>query len=205
VDPAIVAAGATIFVVWGDGDLIRCNHSLDAGNTWLTDHVQLNRVVSRGGGYSVAIDGGHVYVAWADSRNGLYDVFFRRLPDKGVPAREIVRLGTVPNPDALRPGQSEGPVVGCTWDPVVDHMTFLPGATLDLLWFGRPRDTWLSPYGSLLCDADIIVHGAAAQPFAIVFPSNPVFVGTAITAQAAAFDGVSALLTNALDLVVGSY
>ena len=46
---------------------------------------------------------------------------------------EIVRPGIPPNPSALRPGVTSGPVVGGTWDPYIDHSVFMPGAIIDVL------------------------------------------------------------------------
>ena len=59
-----------------------------------------------------------------------------------VAASDIVRLGTPPNPFALLPGTTSGPVIGATWDPVIDHTTFLPSSVTDLLAFSAtPRLT----------------------------------------------------------------
>ena len=49
------------------------------------------------------------------------------------PAVESIRLGTPPNPNALRIGQSSGPVTGNIWDPFIDHTLFAPDSVLDLL------------------------------------------------------------------------
>ena len=92
-----------------------------------------------------AMPGGNSWVA-------LYDDL-RYVVGGGVPAAEIVRLGVPPNPPALLPGVTSGPILGQTWDPVIDHTTFLPASILDVL-FVTPTGTNLPlpPLGTLLCD-----------------------------------------------------
>jgi hypothetical protein len=123
---------------------------------------------------------------------------------------ETPRLGTPPNPAALLPGQTSGPVLGATWDPVIDHAAFLPGASLDLLavTFG-PANVPLAPYGTLLCDvvsSPLFTFSApAGSAFAIPIPDDCGVAGVPLTSQGAAVDGAVILLTNALDLVVGTF
>ena len=125
---------------------------------------------------------------------------------------EQVRLGTPPNPDALRPGATSGPVVDATWDPVIDHGDFLPTATLDFLFVSAaPTNIDLgAPLGTFLCDALTappiqLLSGAAGAPFEIGIPDNCLLIGLSLCAQGASTDGVSTQLTNALDVVIGAY
>ena len=38
---------------------------------------------------------------------------------------ETIRAGAPANPSALLPGQSNGPVLGMSWDPRIDHTSFM--------------------------------------------------------------------------------
>ena len=125
---------------------------------------------------------------------------------------EQVRLGTPPNPDALRPGATSGPVVDATWDPVIDHSEFLPTAKLDFLFVSAaPTNIDLgAPLGTFLCDALTappikLLSGAAGTPFQVGIPDNCLFIGLSLCAQGASTDGISTQLTNALDVVIGAY
>ncbi|MBI5850309.1 MAG: VCBS repeat-containing protein [Planctomycetes bacterium] len=69
----------------------------------------------------------------------------------GVPSAQVPRLGTPPNPNALRPGVTSGPVIGRTWDPVVDHTLFMPAATADFLLLALAPTNSTTPFGTLLC------------------------------------------------------
>jgi hypothetical protein len=129
-----------------------------------------------------------------------------------VPAQasaEVVRLGIPPNPAALLPGATGGPALGTTWEPSVDHAAFAPAATLDVLAIASVPLDVPTPLGTLLCDPATIVALVPAPPgagFGVPIPSDGDLVGLALTAQAASIDGGgTALLTNALDVVVGTF
>lgn len=124
-------------------------------------------------------------------------------------ATETVRLGSPANPDALRPGVTSRPIVGQTWDPVVDHTTFHPSAVLDVLAvdLGAPLNIPIG-WGTLLCGvppSDQIFSTSASQPFTIAVPVDCVYVGLAACAQAGSIAPGDIRLTNALDIVIGSY
>ncbi|HEX5050802.1 MAG TPA: hypothetical protein VFZ65_03435 [Planctomycetota bacterium] len=122
-----------------------------------------------------------------------------------VAAVESVRLGTPPNPMALVPGISSGPLLGATWDPAIDHSSFFPGALIDVLGLSTTAVNVPSPFGTLLCNPIVLLAGPAGAPFPLALPPNCAFAGFPICAQGASTDGVSILLTNALDVVVGSF
>lgn len=126
-----------------------------------------------------------------------------------VPSQEVVRLGTPPNPAALLPGQSSGPVAGLVWDPVVDHSSFEPLAVLDgLILSLGPTQVSLGPKGTLLCDAPflfLIVNGSPGSPFALPVPGDVDLLGVPFCAQAASSSaGGQIRFTNALDCVIGN-
>ena len=124
-------------------------------------------------------------------------------------ATETVRAGTPANPSAFLPGMTSRPLVGQTWDPVVDHSSFHTGAVFDIMMIdtGGPINA-TTPWGTLLCNipssAQIFTNGAGT-PFAIPVPVDCAFVGLAACSQVAAFAPGNIQLTNALDIVVGTY
>jgi hypothetical protein len=124
-----------------------------------------------------------------------------------VAAMETVRLGTPPNPEALLPGQTSGPVLGQTWDPRVDHAAFVPDAVLDLLLIAEtPLNLPVPGAGTLLCSpAEFPIEFAApGANFALPVPDDYGLVGAQLTSQGLSLDAAGQLHgTNALDLVVG--
>ena len=118
-----------------------------------------------------------------------------------LPAAEVVRLGTPPNPNALLPGQTSAPIVGATWDPVIDHTEFLPDAVVDLVGLTPTSTNLPGPLGTLLCDfsvAIIFFESAPGDPFEILIPNDSSFVGLSFCAQGISSDGLEIQLTNAL-------
>ncbi|MEM7307638.1 MAG: hypothetical protein AAF682_13250 [Planctomycetota bacterium] len=123
-------------------------------------------------------------------------------------AAETVRVGTPANPAALLPGQTSGPVLGATWDPVIDHGAFAPGAVLDFLAIGPASSNLPSPVGTILCGLapPLVVTSAPGLAFALPLPDDCVNVGTALCAQGGSVDAGGALaLTNALDVTLGTF
>ena len=179
--------------------VIHSIYGQDGGIAWLAADVRLDTDPPG------ATGSGSLYVTWQDARNGDQDIYFRSTPDQVSPASEIVRLGIIPNPNALRPGQTSGPVIGCTWDPVIDHATFLPGASTDFLCLGTSMDVSIPPFGSLLCTLQVCVPSAAGSPFAIPVPNNSTLLGAGLSVQGVSVEGLTAKLTNALDVVFGNF
>ena len=149
-----------------------------------------------------------VRIELTDFGNGLlhgpdnYTVF-----EPGTPSVETVRLGVPPNPDALRPGLTSGPVIGATWDPFVDHSSFFPGALVDLLAISGTSVNIPSTFGTLLIDpsSPILLPAVfAGAPLLLDIPVNPALVGVDLFTQAFSTDGFSATATNALDITIGS-
>ncbi|MEM7310961.1 MAG: VCBS repeat-containing protein [Planctomycetota bacterium] len=123
-------------------------------------------------------------------------------------ASEVVRVGSPPNPAVLLPGQTSPPIAGATWDPLVDHTSFVPRAALDFLGLSTAAVNVPTPFGTLLCapgPAGLTFTAPPGQPFSLAIPDDCTLVGVALCAQAASLDsGPTITLTNALDLVVGS-
>ncbi|MEM7308363.1 MAG: FG-GAP-like repeat-containing protein [Planctomycetota bacterium] len=128
--------------------------------------------------------------------------------DASVAAAEVVRLGTPPNPAALMPGVTSGPLVGEVWDPVIDHTGFVPGAVVDLLGVSLAPLNVPTVLGTLLCNPAVSVPFVTAPgvPFAVPVPGECALAGATLCAQGATQDsGGSIALTNALDVTVGTF
>lgn len=121
-----------------------------------------------------------------------------------VLAVETVRLGAPPNPLALMPGVTSGPLLGAVWDPVIDHSSFFPGALIDVLGLSTTAINAPSPFGTLLCNPTVLFAGLPGAPFLLPIPANCSIAGFVLCAQGAATDGISIVATNALDVVVGT-
>ncbi len=132
-------------------------------------------------------------------------------PSPGVPASEVVRLGTPPNPNAFVPGITIGPVLGATWNPLIDHTTFVPSSILDVIVIGFVPINVPSGFGTILCGVPpllplTVVTGAPGLPFALPIPANPAHAGTMLCTQGASIDaGLTIALTNALDITLGTF
>ncbi|MEM7307038.1 MAG: hypothetical protein AAF682_10235 [Planctomycetota bacterium] len=125
-------------------------------------------------------------------------------------ATETTRAGSPPNPIAFLPGQTTRPILGGVWDPVIDHTSFVPSATTDLMGItANPLNLAIPPFGTLLCDPSLVVAievVPAGQPFAIPVPSECSFIGASVCTQGASVDPLSSILfTNALDITIGTF
>lgn len=125
-----------------------------------------------------------------------------------VASGEVVRLGTPANDNAFVPGVTSGPVIGQTWDPVIDHTTFLPNATLDLAILGATTaNVPVGAAGTLLCGLSgaVLLQSSPGQPFAVPLPNHPFFVGVGLCVQGASVSPTTGLrFANALDITIGS-
>ena len=95
------------------------------------------------------------------------------------------------------------------WDPVIDHTSFLPGATLDILLItALPANLDLaSPLGTLLCDVisspPALLTTTPGTPFAVPVPPNCNLAGLTLSTEGLSQEGLYACLTNALDITIG--
>lgn len=125
----------------------------------------------------------------------------------GVPPTEVVRAGSPANPIALLGGQTSGPVLGATWDPRIDHTSFMPAAVLDALLIAfAPANVPLPGIGTVLCDPAALLALVAlpGASFAIVLPPDCTFVGYGLCIQGLSFDAAGFQLTNAIDATLGN-
>ena len=121
-----------------------------------------------------------------------------------------MRLGSPANPNVLLPGQTSGPILGGTWDPIIDHTTFATGATLDFLATQADGMAINVPtgVGTLLCNvplsADFLFFETPGTAFSVPIPDACQFAGRSVICQGGSLGGPGGLqLTNALDIVLG--
>ncbi|MEM7307984.1 MAG: endonuclease/exonuclease/phosphatase family protein [Planctomycetota bacterium] len=124
-----------------------------------------------------------------------------------APSTETVRLGTPPNPHAFLAGVTSGPALGSTWDPVLDHTTFMPGAVLDFVAIGVAPSDIATGLGTVLCGLapPIVVTGPPGVPFALPIVDDCAHLGTTLCTQGGSVDAlVNIQLANALDITIGT-
>lgn len=170
---------------------------------------ELNFPVTAGTTYYIAV-GGYTGVSGTPAQGDF--TLAVRCTNCALPASEVVRLGNPPNPNAFLPGVTSGPVIGATWDPIIDHTSFVPGSLADFM-IVTPLPTnsdFGAPTGVLLCDPTTsflkVITATPGNAFSFPIPNVASFVGVTLCAQAGSIDpGFNAILTNALDLTVGQF
>jgi CubicO group peptidase (beta-lactamase class C family) len=197
--PAIDADQGLTFYYWDVMGMTLLGH--DGGDPGVTTDMY----------YRPADDVGVILLANSSAKLlPYYDIFFELFAFADQLAVETSRVGSPPNPDVLLPGVTSGPAIGATWDPVIDHAAFLPGAQLDALAVAAaPLNVPAPPYGTILCDVfsspSALVSGPAGAPFAVPLPDACALLGVTLSAQGLSVDGSTVLLTNALDVTVGAF
>lgn len=123
--PRMEVSGDNVYVVWhddrnGEGRDILLQYSADRGKNWL---VQTQYIGSDAAGFDnslyadLAVDRRTAHVAWQDSRNVGYDIFYRQI-ESGVPGEEEVRV------------ESDGP----GFSNSVNARVALEGASVVVAW-----------------------------------------------------------------------
>ncbi|MEM7310152.1 MAG: hypothetical protein AAF682_25980 [Planctomycetota bacterium] len=161
-------------------------------------------------------DANEALIAWEGDDDtpplvdGELEIFAQRVhlcPTEQV-ASELIRLGDPPNPNALTPGLTAGPVLGSVWDPSIDHTTFAPDALLDFLGVSPQTDNAPTPFGTVLCglpSAELTFTSPAGEPFGVPIPVDCNLSGLVLCAQGGALgEGGELSLTNALDVTLGT-
>ena len=111
-----------------------------------------------------------------------------------------VRPGTPPNPSALLPGQTSPPVIGGSWDPIIDHTTFVTNAALDFAMFGGAQLNVPVPnLGTVLTDQAFgSMTATPGQTFLLAIPNDSGLLGLQMSVQGLTLDWNWGLhLTNA--------
>ena len=134
---------------------------------------------------------------------------FERLCPQILESAEVVRVGFPANSAVLKPGQTYGPVIGNTWDPIIEPLLFQPlihglGIT--------PAGTNIPDFlglGTLLCDiisfTPNLYFTTPGEPFAIAIPELCSLVGVQLCAQGFTVNATTIALTNALDVTIGTF
>ena len=123
---------------------------------------------------------------------------------------ETIRAGSPANPVAFLPGVTSGPVTGQTWDPVIDHTSFFPSATMDFLFINLDGTmvNGSTAFGTLLVPFPaanfVFMNSNPGTPFSLAIPDDCSFVGRTVTVQGGSFGAGNVELANALDLFVGN-
>lgn len=130
--------------------------------------------------------------------------------EPALPAAEVIRNGTPPNPVVLMPRSAYGPVVGALWDPRIEHTAFFPDPFADLLLVSANAvEVDLGPPGTLLCGPPYLATLFAPEPgerFQIPLPADCGLAGLVLHAQGVSSpDGLAFAFTNALELTFGTY
>ncbi len=150
-----------------------------------------------------------VFITTTNSYDGIGMDEIYSTPPPPVPGIETARLGTPPNPNVFLPGVTSGPVIGNTWDPVVDHTSFHPAADLDILVVdAQGAFNFSTPWGTLLVTPPADAYQStqtAGTPFAVPVPLDCALVGFLAYSQVASYAPGDIQLTNALDLVIGNH
>lgn len=179
------------------------------GGSWgqTAHYVGGDSVVADQFGHAVYLASGRVLVgARLDGGTGSVYEF-----ESTLPAAEVTRLGSVPNPNALKPGVTGAPVLGGVWDPVIDHTTFEPAAIGDFLLIAvQPLDLPLgAPTGTLLCNLPFVVtltNLSPGTPFVLPMPTDCDLAGITLCAQGGSVRAdLTLVLANALDFTLGNY
>lgn len=125
-----------------------------------------------------------------------------------VQASEVERLGTPPNESVFLPGQTSAPILGQTWDPRIDHTSFLADATMDFAIIGGASDNVdYGPLGTLLCKLTgaVLVSAPPGQSFSLQIPNHPFFAGVQLCVQGASSSPSEGFrFANALDITIGT-
>jgi hypothetical protein len=126
-----------------------------------------------------------------------------------INAVEAPRVGLPANPTAFFPGLTSKPVLGKTWDPRVDHTSFMPSALFDVVAVAVQSANVPTALGTLLCSLTPplqLYTRPAGVPFAIPVPNVCELAGVVLIAQAGSMDVAGTIaLTNALDITIGTY
>ena len=175
--------GDTAHVVWAQGGHVYYRRSRDGGATW-ESAVKLTSGGAAQYPCSLEISGSHLHLVWPDSRNGTWEVYYKRSTDGGDTWAEDVRL--TPGVDLFRMG------------------TAISGATLHVAWASRSlvvptpagTHTWGEIYYKRSTDdgatwePDVELRGTPAR-----FPHHPQIVASqggrvcAIWEEGQVFDG----------------
>jgi hypothetical protein len=126
--PAVYMTGDTVFVGYINGGNLFIVKSEDAGITW-GDPEQINDVDGTvvGQPESVGIDAG--IIAWTDSRNGAYDVYYAPTEAVPLPILEIKDISGGIGVSAVIENNGDAAATNLNWEIILDGTVFLGSST----------------------------------------------------------------------------
>jgi hypothetical protein len=114
----VAANGDTVHTVWYDNrdgnDEIYYKRSTDGGLTWGED-TRLTNNASESSYPSIAVSGSIVHVVWHDTRDGNYEIYYKRSTDEGLTWGPDTRLTNNPALSWLPSMSVSGSVVHIVW------------------------------------------------------------------------------------------
>lgn len=119
--PSILVQNTTIHVAWFDMRAGQNNYeiyykrSTDAGETWSSD-TRLTYDPSISWYQSLALTGSNLHVVWRETRDGNYDIFYKRSSDEGITWGADTNL-------TQAPGSSETPCI-TAWENMLHVLWF---------------------------------------------------------------------------------
>lgn len=118
--PCVVVSGLNIHLTWNSlyGPTSRRDiyykQSTDAGINWGQDYCLTNHLAPALGP-SIAVSGSNVHIVWYDSRNGDYEIYYKRSIDGGITWEPEIRL-TNSLGNSINPSIAvSGPMVHVIW------------------------------------------------------------------------------------------
>jgi hypothetical protein len=137
--PSVAVSGSVVHVVWQDtrdgNNEIYYKRSTDAGISWGADTRLTNNPA--GSVYpSVAVSGSIVHVVWNDTRDGNYEIYYKRSTDGGVSWGAEIRLTN-------NIFFSEAPSVAVS-GPIVHVVWFDNRDGIDQIYYKRSTDAGIS-------------------------------------------------------------
>jgi hypothetical protein len=116
--PSLAVSGQNVHVVWQenrDGNLeIYYNRSTDGGVSWGTD-TRLTNNSDTSMSPSISVSSSTVHVVWHDTRNGNYEIYYKRSTDGGISWQADTRLTNNSAQSYLPSLSVSGSVVHIVW------------------------------------------------------------------------------------------
>ena len=139
---------------------------------------------------------------------GISDVLTKRYAGSERPRLGGFNMTTPPTRYAFKTSVTTRPVLGGTWDPIVDHSEFAPASLIDVAVFGTSViDVTVPDLGTILCNdllADVLT-ALPGTPFALAIPDTITLLGAELCVQALSLDADGMHLANAIDIRVGEF
>ncbi len=121
--PTIAGAGSNLFLVWGDcrdGNYeIYLKRSTDSGITWSPD-TRLTDDPAMSEQPCITLSGNNIHVVWVESRDGNYEIYYKRSTDDGATWSSDARLTNATNSSLGASISAADSVVHVLWNDLRD-------------------------------------------------------------------------------------